>query len=126
MRIRRPDIPDSVLLWFGVFGAPFAWATQHVLGFALTEASCGLAGKRTGIALDPWTIGVTAIGATIAALAAASAVTVYRATRDAGDEPPASRVHFLSIVGMTISPLFLLIILMSGLGSIFLTNCRQG
>jgi hypothetical protein len=31
----------------------------------------------------------------------------------------------MSVIGMTISPLFALIILMSGLGSLFLTNCVQ-
>jgi hypothetical protein len=119
-------VPDRVLLWFGVLGAPMAWAVQHVAGFGLTEAACGLAGRRTGVALDPWTIVVTALGETVALLAAVAAVAVFRATRDAGDDPPGSRIHFLSIVGMTISPLFALIILMSGLGSVFLTNCVQG
>ncbi|HEY7622315.1 MAG TPA: hypothetical protein VH834_21270 [Solirubrobacteraceae bacterium] len=119
-------VPDRVLLWFGLLGAPFAWAVQHVAGYGLTEAACGLAGKRTGVALDLWTIVVTALGETVAVLAAVAAVAVFRATRDVGEEPPGSRIHFLSIIGMTISPLFALIILMSGLGSVFLTNCVQG
>jgi hypothetical protein len=122
----RGAVRTRVLMWFGVFGAPFAWAVQHVAGYGLTEASCGLAGRRTGVALDTWTIVVTALGATTAALAGAAAVSVFLATREAGEEPPGGRVHFLSIVGMTISPLFFLIILMSGLGSVFLANCRQG
>ena len=118
-------IPNRVLLWFGVLGAPFAWAAQHVAGYGLTEAACGLAGKRTGVALDPWTIVVMVLGETVAVLAAVAAVAVFLATRDAGEEPPPSRIHFLSVIGMTISPLFALIILMSGLGSLFLTNCVQ-
>ena len=126
MTLRRPSVPRSLLLWFGVFGAPFAWAAQHVAGYGLTEASCGLAGKRTGVALDTWTIVVTAVGASTAVLSGLAAVAVFRATRETGEEPPGGRVHFLSIVGMTISPLFTLIILMSGLGSIFLANCHQG
>jgi hypothetical protein len=119
-------LPNRALLWFGVLGAPFAWAVQHVAGFGLTEAACGLAGKRTGLALDPWTIAVTALGETVAVLAAIAAIAVFRSTRDAGEEPPGSRIHFLSIIGMTISPLFALIILMGGLGSVFLANCVQG
>jgi hypothetical protein len=123
---RRSDIRDRVLLWYGVFGAPFAWAVQHVTGFGLTQASCGLAGSRTGVSLDTWTLLVTALAAAAAILAGAAAIAVYRATQDVGEEPPGSRIHFLSIIGMTISPLFLAIILMSGLGSFFLANCRQG
>jgi hypothetical protein len=119
-------VPRQLLLWFGVFGAPFAWAAQHVAGFGLTEASCGLAGQRTGVSLDAWTIVVTALGVAVAVLAAVAAIAVFRATRGAGEEPPGSRIHFLSIIGMTISPLFALIILMSGLGSVFLANCVQG
>ena len=68
---------------------------------------------------------MTAIAATIAVLAGCSAIAVFRATRDVGEDPPGSRIHFLSIVGMTIAPLFVAIILMSGVGSVVLTNCHQ-
>lgn len=115
---------SGVLLGFAVLGAPLAWAVQHVTGFGLTDAACTDAGH--GVALDAWTIVVTASGATVAVLAEVAAIAVFRSTRDAGDEPPGGRVHFLSIIAMTIAPLFLLMMLMSGLGSIFLANCRQG
>ena len=115
---------SGVLLGFAVLGAPLAWAVQHVTGFGLTEAACTDAGH--GVALDAWTIVVTASGAAVALLAEIAAIAVFRATRDAGDDPPAGRAHFLSIIAMTIAPLFLLMMLMSGLGSVFLANCRQG
>ena len=125
MSVRPSRIRLRVLLWFGVFGAPFAWAVQHVTGFGLSQAACSIAGQRHGVALDAWTIVVTAVAAALAVLAELSAIAVFRATRDAGDEPPGSRIHFLSVIGITISPLFLAIILMSGLGSVFLANCHQ-
>lgn len=126
MRLRRPSLPLGAVLWFGVLGAPFAWAAQHVAGYALTAAACGDAGRRWNVHLDTWTIVVTAVAATVTLLAGAAAVSVFRVTRDAGDEPPGGRIHFLAIVGMTITPLFLAIIVMSGLGSILLANCVQG
>jgi len=111
-------------LWFGVLGAPAAWATQHVTGFALTQADCNVA-YRGEVAVDGLTIVITAVAAAIAAAAELTAIAVYRRTRDGGSEPPASRIHFMSIIGMTIGPLFLAIILMSGIGVVVLENCRQ-
>jgi len=118
-------------MWLGLLGAPLAWAAQHVIGYGLTEAACGPAGTRWSTPVDSWTIVVTAIGATLALLAGLAAFTVFRRTRDVegtgGSEepPPKGRIHFLAVVGMTISPLFLAIIVMSGLGSIILSNCVQ-
>ena len=122
----RLTLPTGLRLWFGVLGAPFAWTLQHVAGLGLTLAACDAAGRRWGIPVDAWTIVVTAAGAAVAVLACLSSIQVFRATREAGDEPPAGRVHFLAVIGLTISPLFLAIILMSGLGSVFLDNCHQG
>jgi hypothetical protein len=34
-------------------------------------------------------------------------------------------MHFLSVIAMTTTPLFVAIILMSGLGSLLLTPCHQ-
>lgn len=121
----RVPVPRSALLWFGVLGAPAAWTAQHIAGFALTEARCQEVGRVWDIPMDTWTIAVTAPAAVIAALAAAASVVTWRATRDAGHEPPPSRIHFMSVMGMTLAPLFLLIILMSGLGAIFLPECVQ-
>jgi len=114
----------KALLWFGVLGAPAAWVTQHVTGIALTEAACSAA-YSDDVALDGLTIAVMAGAAAVAVLAELAAITVFRRTREAGDDPPASRVHFMAIVGMTIGPLFLAMILMSGLGVAILENCRQ-
>jgi hypothetical protein len=36
------------------------------------------------------------------------------------------RIYFMSICGMVISPLFLAIILMSGIATQILGNCHQG
>jgi hypothetical protein len=133
MRSLRPPKLDALeaLMWVGLLGAPAAWTVQHVTGYGLTEAACGVAGSRWSTPVDAWTIVVTAIAASLALLAGVAAVLAFMRTRkvegSGGSEepPPKGRIHFLAVIGMTISPLFLAIILMSGLGSIFLANCVQ-
>ena len=123
--MRRVD----ALMWFGLFGAPFAWAVQHVAGVMLTIAAChdNTAGPDWRPDVDAVAGVVTALAAVVALLALLAAVAAWRSARDADDSdpPPAGRIHFLGIVGLTISPLFLAIILMSGLGTIFLSECVQ-
>ena len=112
------------LVWFGVLGAPAAWAAQHVTGIALTQAACNTA-FRGDVALVGLTIAVMAVAVAVALLAELCAVTVFRRTRDAGDDLPGSRIHFMAIVGMTVGPLFLTMILMSGLAAAITENCGQ-
>ena len=126
MRLPREIARTPLLLWFALFGPPLAWTFQHVTGYALTEAACSGPGRRPGFGVDAWLIVVAAAGASIAVLGVIAGIVMFRRTRDAPEEPPPSRVHFLSVVAMTIGPLFLAIILMSGLGSILLAACRQG
>ncbi len=112
-------------VWFGLLGAPVAWTVQHVAGVAFTLADCSEGGTSAPVNL--LTVIVTAAGVATAVLAELSAISVFRTTRGAGDaEPPASRVHFLSVVGLAIGPLFLAMMLMSGLSSVLLTDCLQG
>jgi hypothetical protein len=116
-----------MLAWFGVFGAPAAWTLQHVFGLGITLAACERAGGAWDIAVDTITIVLMACAATVAALSALAAFAAFRSVRQAAkdDPPPQGRIFFLSIVGMTTSPLFLAIILMSGSGVLSLTLCRQ-
>jgi len=119
----------SVLVWVGLFAAPFAWAAQHVAGIETTISQChdNTAGPAWDVPVDPVVIATTAVAACVAVLGGLAAVSVWRATRgiDDSDAPPPGRNHFLAIIGMTITPLFLAIILMSGLGSTFMSGCVQ-
>ena len=51
----------------------------------------------------------------------------FLATRESDDDdaPPAGRIHFLSVIGLTITPLFLAIVLMSSAGAIIANGCTQ-
>jgi hypothetical protein len=116
----------TVLMWLGLFAAPFAWTIQHIAGFGLTVANCEEASKHGWhIHLDAWTIVFTAGAVIVTVAGLIAALATWRRTKDVGTDPPGSRIHFLSIVALTTTPLFLAIMLMSGLGVLFLTGCRQ-
>lgn len=116
-----------MLAWFGVFGAPFAWAAQHAGGIFLTLGACDRAGRYYGVSVDAITIAVTVPAALIAVLSGVASVLAWRANREVAkdDPPPQGRVFFLSVVGMTTTPLFFFIIVMSGSGVLALELCRQ-
>jgi hypothetical protein len=126
MRLPRFHVGEATLLWVGVLGAPAAWTVQHMTGYALTEARCREAATAGGWSLDmdAWTIAVTAVAAVAAIAAMGAAIVTFRATRGA-EEPPRERIHFLAVIGITIGPLFLAMILMSGLGAVVLPQCVQ-
>lgn len=119
----------ALLMWLGLFAAPAAWAVQHVSGIELQYAAChdNTAGPGFAIHVDGWTLAVTLTAAAISVLGGLAAVGAWRATRDAEDDdaPPAGRIHFFAVIGMTTTPLFLAMILMSGLGEVFLPSCLQ-
>jgi hypothetical protein len=122
---------SSVLLWFGLLGAPAAWTVQFLIGYWLSEVGCSRGGD-SGLAVDGWTIAATAVAAALAVLAEVAAITMFRATRGvrgvggSDEPPPKGRVHFLAVIGIVIAPLFFFIIVMSGVGVVVLENCHQG
>lgn len=122
----RIGLTNAALLWYGLFGAPFAWTIQHVAGIGFTEASCQEAAKHGwDISLDAWTIAFSAGAVLVSVGGLLAAFATWRRTKDVGSDPPGARVHFLSIIALTTTPLFLAIMLMSGLSVLFLTACRQ-
>ena len=122
MRV-RPGI--SKLMWFGLLGAPLAWTVQHVVGFGLTQAQCNLGGRDWSIPIDPGTLAITVAATIVALLSGAAAVAAFMATRDAGTELPGARLHFLATVGIVITPIFMCIVLMSGISVLTLPECHQ-
>jgi hypothetical protein len=119
----------ALLAWLGVLGPPFAWALQHVAGFTVGLADCpdNTRGPGWNVPVDVLTIALGAATVTVAALCGIAAVAAWRATRDVeeSDAPPAGRIHFLAMIGMTITPLFLAMIAMSSAGAIAAVGCTQ-
>lgn len=128
------DPPSNRLVWFGVLGGPVAWGVQFVANLYLSFARCD--SDRWHLPIRDWQIGL-ALGAIVVGVAA-TAVTIqlYRQTagiddiaaevrRGFGGRPPAARIHFLAICGLTVNFLALVIIVITGIGAPLLTVCQQ-
>ena len=122
-----PRLSPGLLAWIGVFGAPAAWTLQHVFGLGITLAACNPGGRPDDIAVNTVTIVLMAAAAATAAAGTVAAVLAFLAMRGTAkdDPPPSGRIFFMAVVGMTTSPLFLAIILMSGSGVLSHTVCQQ-
>jgi hypothetical protein len=115
--------------WFGVLGPPFAWALQHIAGYSVGLADCpdNTRGAGWSVPVDALTIAIGGLTAIVAGLGGVAALAALRATRgvDESETPPAGRIHFLAMIGITITPLFLAMIAMSSAGAIAATGCTQ-
>jgi len=126
MNVEVPRSPVSPVLWFSVLGAPAAWATQFGISYWVTEAKCSVAGTRWGISVDAWTIVLTVIAVGIALGAGFVAIALFRATEgaDIDGDPPSGRSRFFAAVGLAVTPIFLAIILLNGIGAV-IHGCGQ-
>jgi hypothetical protein len=116
----------AALQWIAFFLGGIVWATQHIVGWGITEAECGRGGF--GIHNDLWQgtlMGVAVLAIVIAEIAA---VTVVVATRsESYEDPPSSgRIRFLAIAAVPANVIFLMIVLLDGFASIFARVCVQG
>lgn len=127
MRLAPPRSAASPVMWFAVLGAPLAWGVEFALGYWVTQSGCSVPGQRWGINVDTWGIVLMAVAFVVAAGAGLTALAMFRGTSDADkdDAPPPGRVHFLAMVGMTVTFLFMFIIVMTGLGVVILPDCQQ-
>jgi hypothetical protein len=127
----------GIVQWIGVVMAPFAWTAQHVVGYGVGQARCSVAGMRWGIGFDTWQLAILAAAGLLVVISEAAAVTVFLATRETnyGDGPPGdgrwggavpySRLHFFATAAMVANVLFLAVIFLDGLGSVFDSLCVQ-
>jgi hypothetical protein len=127
----------GIVQWIGVVVAPLAWTGQHVVGYGAGQARCSVAGMRWGIGFDTWQLAILAAAGLLVVISEAAAVTVFLATRETnyGDGPPGegrwggavpySRLHFFATAAMVANVLFLAVIFLDGLGSVFDSLCAQ-
>jgi len=103
------------------------WAAQLVLGFGVTVAACGEAARGSGsIDVNTWQIVLMAVGITLALLSEAAALSIFLETRalDHGDPPPWGRRHFFAAAAIIGNVLFVVAILLSGIGALSHQGCR--
>ncbi|MFL5915167.1 MAG: hypothetical protein ACJ752_05965 [Gaiellaceae bacterium] len=127
----------GIVQWIGVVVAPLVWTAQHVVGYGIGQARCSVAGMRWGIGFDTWQLAILAAAGLLVVISEAAAVTVFVATRETnyGDGPPGdgrwggavpySRLHFFATAAMVANVLFLAVIFLDGLGSVFDSLCVQ-
>ena len=116
----------GILQWLGLLLGALVWASQHVLGFGITQAECGAGGSHWGIANDVWEGALLGASACAILAAEAAAITVFLRTRDTSYDgpPPAGRLRFFAICAMPVNAVVLMIVLLDGIGSIVLEVCR--
>jgi hypothetical protein len=128
--------PPNLMLWFGVAGGACAFTLQFVAGLAFSYARCNPPMIRWHLAIHAWQTGLAAAGLLVALASAAVAILIFRRTyrigdvfgqerRGDGSPPPLGRVHFLSIVGITVNFLIIPLIIMDGVGTGLLSICQQ-
>lgn len=112
-----------------------AWAGVHVVGYAIGLARCDSPDARFQLPLHALQIAASAVGVAIAILAELAAFTIWNRTREGGkgvgregigeNGAPTGRVHFLATIGLTVNPLALAIMVMTGIGAPLLPLCHQ-
>ncbi|HEV8462143.1 MAG TPA: hypothetical protein VGQ38_15695 [Gaiellaceae bacterium] len=110
----------EALQWYALLGGALAWTTQHVLGYFVSTAAC------TDSTSHASTVQIAiAVGAVLLILAAeAAAVVVFRAT-SLDEEPPSGRLHFFAQAAILGNVLFLLVVVLNGVGTVYHLPCAQ-
>jgi hypothetical protein len=118
----------EILIWLGLFGAPVAWAASHVVGWGVSEANCEVVGRQWGINFDAWEIVLLVLAVALAVAGLISSLLTYREVKgvDKDADGPAGRLWLLSIAGLVLSPLLLMLILLTHIGALALSHCHQG
>jgi hypothetical protein len=113
----------EILQWYALFGGALAWATQHVLGYFVSTAGCGSIGFHATVEQIAFAVGA---GIAIAA-AEGAAFVVFRATSgaDIRAAPPYGRLHFFAQAALVGNILFLFIVVLTSLGSVYHLPCAQ-
>lgn len=130
------SVPSNLLVWFGVLGGPCAWAVQFLVSLAFTFAQCNQPAGRWRLPLHGWEIAASAAGVAVGLASTAVSLWLFVRTfhiddvsteerRGEGEAPPIGRIHFLSIIGLTVNFLALAIMVMTGIGAPLLPGCQQ-
>jgi hypothetical protein len=117
----------EALQWFGLFAGPIAFALEHVVGVFSVLADCNPAGRAWAVPQHPIQLGAMGVAAVVIVAAEGAAFLAYRATTDVSQEgePPLGRIRFLSTAALIVGPIFLTLVLLSGLGAAGHPNCQQ-
>jgi hypothetical protein len=118
----------ELLQWFSLFAGPLAWATEHVVGFFLSDAACSVSGAQWQLDTAPWQAVLALLTGAVVVAAGLAAFVTFRETRTVDkDEPgPLGRIHFFAQAALLGNVLFFVIVVLDGVGSVHDLPCRQG
>ena len=110
----------------GFFVAPAAWFAQHLIGQAISQASCSTVDASWGVSNRAWQIVLLAVACTLILLSETAAVAAFRSTGASYESPPPEgRIRLIAIAAMTTNLIYLVIVLLDGVASIVEIACRQ-
>jgi hypothetical protein len=132
---RRGIVPLPAL-WFGIFGAPAAWALQTIVDYGLVSHFCfpGDAPVRSPTfgALRLTGAVVSAVALVVVLLAMLTAIRSWSATRHGHEaehhellEVGEGRARFMAFAGVLLGGVFLFAVLMNALPLITNTMCME-
>ena len=125
-RISRMERRGSWLLWIGVLTGPAAWSLQVLINYNLEEIVCGPAAQGSrdiwGIGVETWILAVDAVLAASTLVAALVSLHCLRSTR--ADASTGGRAHWMALVGVMSSVLFLIVIVSGFAPPFFLEVCE--
>jgi uncharacterized membrane protein len=117
----------ELLQWFSLFAGPLAWATEHVVGFFLSDAACSVSGAQWRLDTAPWQAVLAVLTGAVVVAAGLAAFVTFRETRTVDkDEPgPLGRIHFFAQAALLGNVLFFVIVVLDGVGSVHDLPCHQ-
>jgi hypothetical protein len=123
MSIRRL----SQLQWFGFLAGGIVWFAEFLAGIGTSQARCNPGSARWGVPHDAIELGLMLFGVLVVGSSLAASAIVYRETSDADDQDPApqGRIHFFAAAALAGNVIFLVIILLTGIGTILDRTCHQ-
>jgi uncharacterized membrane protein len=118
----------ELLQWFSLFAGPLAWATEHVVGFFLSDAACSVSGAQWRLDTAPWQAVLALVTGAVVVAAGLAAFVTFRETRtvDKNEPGPLGRIHFFAQAALLGNVLFFVIVVLDGVGSVHDLPCRQG
>lgn len=127
--ITREETRGSLALWFGVLGAPAAWAGHLGFNYALEEVfacspSAQEPGRILGLPVDTVSLAFNSLMAATALAAVLIAFNCWRRLRADGGDERVQRARWMAFAGAVESTLFLAIILLGYAPPLMLGVCE--
>jgi hypothetical protein len=117
----------ELLQWFALFAGPLAWATEHVVGYGISDASCHVAGTQWGLDATVLQIVLAVLTVIVVIAAWLAAFVAFRETRTVDDYTPGplGRIRFFAQAALLGNVLFFVIVVLDGVSTVHDLPCRQ-